>query len=116
MPCRCVDQAAEYKLQQGRTPEFERFLARLLSPNVETRYSAEQALKDPWLASAAGLSDIDQATWACLLERELKSHEHSTEKVQPTNYADFAAWQEQVRKLIGEEKVEEGDPDEDGGF
>ena len=112
----CSDQAADYELTAGRSPEFVNFLARLLSPNVDTRYSAEQALKDPWMASVDGLSDKDQATWSCLLERGLKSYDRSAETVQPTNYVDFAAWQEQVRKVIGEEEIEEGTPDEDDAF
>ena len=111
MSPRCVDQAANYTLSSDRTPEFVGFLERLLSPNVETRYSAKQALKDPWLASVA-----DQAIWDYLLERELKSYEHSTNPVQPANYTDFAAWREQVQRLIGEEPVEEGDPDEEDNW
>ena len=52
----CSDQAADYELTPGRSPEFVNFLARLLSPML-IRDTCEQALKDPWMASVDGLSD-----------------------------------------------------------
>ena len=42
-------QNARYVLKPGRSPEYRQFLSRLLCPDVSTRYTAAEALKDPWI-------------------------------------------------------------------
>ena len=42
-------QEAKYVLKDGRSPEYRQFLSRLLCPDVAMRYTAVDALKDPWI-------------------------------------------------------------------
>ena len=112
---RGCNQAAEYTLKPGHTPEFVAFLERLLSPDIGRRYSAEEALADPWLCSPP----LDATTWGYLLRRELESYSTLQPPAVPGNYIGRDAWLAQVAVLTGhapDEGTPPSDDEEETGF
>ena len=84
---------------QDRSDQYEAFLSRLLTANPAIRFSAEEALKDPWLCP----SGLDETTWSYLLERELQSYSLTNAArvpVFPREYPDAGSWEEQVALLV----------------
>lgn len=99
-------QNAKYVLKDERTPEYREFLKRLLCPDVSARYTAAEALMDPWI-----LAGEDPTINQRLLD------EMDTESVVvPEGYAP-AEWMAQVRGIIvsknGGIREEQGDDDDD---
>jgi len=105
-------EAAKYTLSGGRSEQFVEFLGKLLSPDVGKRYSAAEALGDPWLVCG------DETTWRYLISRELESYKGGDDRLRkPGNYLARSDWEAQVKKLTGE--AAEGVPppdDEIEGF
>jgi serine/threonine protein kinase len=96
-----LSQAAKYPLKAGRTPEYVAFLKKLLCPDVASRYTAAQALKDPWLMCDDWTAEMAQEAVA--------SFQGELPAVVPGYYASRYAWLAKVDELTG---VEEGTPPE----
>ena len=104
-------QAANYILKPERSPEYVEFLKRLLCPDVASRYTAAQALMDPWI-----LAGEDPA----ISQAKLDAMDTSSVVV-PTGYAQ-ADWMAQVKKVMdakgdgGADEPEMQDDDEEDAF
>ena len=105
-------QNAEYKLKEGRSPEYVAFLARLLCPNVSERYTAEQALMDPWIVTAAEPASLNQ---------ELLDAMDTSSLQVPTEYTQDA-WMQKVKTVMasksddGASEPEMAEEDEEDAF
>ena len=95
-------QKANYTLKDGRSPEYVEFLSRLLCPNVAERYTAAEALMDPWIVTAAEPAAHNQAL--------LDEMDGST-LVVPTEYTQDA-WMEKVKGVMSAKSGEAGDEPE----
>ena len=85
---------ARYRLKSGRSAEYVAFLGRLLCVDADRRYTAIEALSDPWMLADAEWS-VEQATAA-----------HQAMLVQspaaiPGNYDSEEAWMAQVAEMTG---------------
>jgi serine/threonine protein kinase len=104
-------QAANYILKPERSPEYVEFLKRLLCPDVASRYTAAQALMDPWILAGEDPA-INQAKLAAM---------DTSSVVVPTGYAQ-ADWMAQVKKVMdakgdgGADEPEMQDDDEEDAF
>jgi serine/threonine protein kinase len=104
-------QAANYVLKAERSPEYVEFIKRLLCPDVASRYTAAQALMDPWI-----LAGEDPA----ISQAKLDAMDTSSVVV-PTGYAQ-ADWMAQVKKVMdakgdgGADEPEMQDDDEEDPF
>jgi len=104
-------QAANYILKPERSPEYVEFLKRLLCPDVASRYTAAQALMDPWILAGEDPA-INQAKLAAM---------DTSSVVVPTGYAQ-ADWMAQVKKVMdakgdgGADEPEMQDDDEEDPF
>ena len=99
---------AEYTLKPGRSPEFVAFLARLLHPDPTTRYSAAEALQDPFMLSAEFTAEGVAATLAAM---------DTSGAPVPGNYVSKDAWLAQVAVLTGAAgEGGEGEDDEEDGI
>ena len=105
-------QDAKYVLKPERSPEYVAFLKRLLCPDVATRYTAAEALTDPWILGEDWTPEMVQATVAAM---------DSSSVVVPTGYAQ-SEWVEQVKQVMtakgdGEDEPETWmDEDENDAF
>ena len=104
-------QAANYILKPERSPEYVEFLKRLLCPDVASRYTAAQALMDPWILAGEDPA-INQAKLDAM---------DTSSVVVPTGYAQ-ADWMAQVKKVMdakgdgGADEPEMQDDDEEDAF
>jgi serine/threonine protein kinase len=78
------------QLKPDRSPEYMAFLKRLLCPDVATRYTAAEALMDPWILGDDWTVEAVQAKVAAM---------DSSSVVVPSGYAQ-ADWVEQVKRVI----------------
>jgi serine/threonine protein kinase len=93
-------QAASYPLKPERSAEYRSFLSRLLCVDVARRYTAAEALKDPWILG----DDWSPDSVAAVL-----SEMNTTTVVVPTGF-EPEAWLARVRRVMsGEEGKEEGE-------
>ena len=111
-------QEAKYVLKADRTDLYRNFLARLLCPDVATRYTAAEALADPWILGFA--AQTDGPVWTEEHVQGLVAAMDSSSVVVPTGYAQ-SEWVEQVKKIIaakgdGKDEPEMQDEDEDDAF
>lgn len=86
--------AARYTLKPERSPEYVAFMERLLCVDVGRRYTAMEALSDPWMLADDEWS-ADQATavqQAMLVQ---------SKAVIPGNYHSEESWMAQVAEMTG---------------
>jgi serine/threonine protein kinase len=95
---------AQYDLKRDYSPEFVDFLSRLLTTDVNARYTAAEALVDPWM--------LDR-TWT--KKKVLgKIHAMDTRSAPiPGDYTSRREWVAKVEELCGASTSSE---DEDDGF
>ena len=88
---RAALEAAEYTLRPGRSPEYVAFMRRLLCVDVAERYTAAQALQDPWILGEGWTAA--QSDWLAQVVAALGS-----ERARPSDYteAEFAALVEEL--------------------
>jgi serine/threonine protein kinase len=97
-----LGQAAKYQLKAGRTVEYVAFLKKLICPDVAARYTAAQALEDPWLTCDG---------WTTEMAKEAVTSLQSERPAPvPGNYTSWEAWLAKVDELTG---AEEGTPPSD---
>lgn len=108
-------QDEKYELKPERSPEYVAFLKRLLCPDVATRYSAAEALMDPWIMGDDWSVEEVQAKVAAL---------DSSSVVVPTGYAQ-SEWVEQVKRVMtakdedfheDEPEMQDGEDEEEDEF
>ena len=83
-------QKANYTLKDARSPEYRAFLARLLCPNVADRYTAEEALMDPWIVTAEEPASLN---------KELLDAMDTSSLVVPTEYTQ-EQWMDRVKAVM----------------
>ena len=104
-------QKANYTLKDARSPEYRAFLARLLCPNVAHRYTAEEALMDPWIVTAEEPASLN---------KELLDAMDTSSLVVPTEYTT-EQWMDRIKVVMSmkggaaatEPEMGEEDEDED---
>lgn len=85
-------QAARYALKPGRSPEYVAFLERLLCVDVDRRYTAIEALSDPWMLA-------DEYWSAEQVAATQQAAADAAPAVIPGNYDNDEAWMAQVDRL-----------------
>lgn len=96
---------AEYKLRPGYSPEFIAFLSRLLTPDASARYTAAEALLDPWM--------LDRDWTVTAVKRQIASMDTRSAPI-PGDYTSQRAWVAKVEELCGTAASSEDDSEDDG--
>jgi hypothetical protein len=105
-------QVAKYRLNPERSPGYRLFMKRLLCPDVFRRYTAAEALVDPWILGNDWTEDQMRAKVDAM---------DTSSVVVPTGYAQ-ADWMAQVKKVMdakgdgGADEPEMQDDDEEDAF
>ena len=96
---------ARYELSEGHSRKFVAFLSRLLTPDVAARYTAAEALVDPWM--------LDSEWTVKDVKNQLAAMEQKPAAI-PGDYTSKKAWLAKVEELCGAASSE--DESEDEGF
>eukprot|EP01052_Picozoa_sp_SAG31_P029346 SAG31_NODE_2910_length_4916_cov_3.526545_2_plen_112_part_00 len=88
-----ISNACRYELKGNETPEFASFLAHLMDPDAEKRYSARQALSDPWVLGT---------DWTTEQASSLLNAMDTSGADIPGDYTSRAAWLTQVEALAAD--------------
>jgi serine/threonine protein kinase len=102
---------AKYPLKGTESPEFVEFMSRLLSVDVERRYTAVEALSDPWVLGR---------DWTAEHVAEQVAALDTSAATVPGDFTSREAWLAKVEELAGGASAaaageeEEKDEEEDG--
>ena len=100
--------AAKYSLKPGRSPEFVAFLKRLLCVDPALRYTAAEALADPWVLGKDWTAEAVATKIAAL---------DTSAATVPGNYDSRQTWVAKVEEMAGEEDdANEDEDDKEDGF
>jgi serine/threonine protein kinase len=97
-------QKANYTLKTERSSEYRAFLARLLCPNIADRYTAEEALMDPWIVTAEEPASLN---------RKLLDAMDTSQLVVPTEYTQ-EQWMGKVKAVMSMKGAAAPEPEMDG--
>ena len=91
--CMNAIKGAKYRLDRQRSAEYRAFLAKLLCVDPATRYTAVEALHDPWIRGTDwSTQHVDELVTAL--------HNERATLVTPLEYSE-AEWLEKMAKIVG---------------